>query len=95
MNSIHQKLKPPYFKVFNFARDVFTEGDPAFPRVGIQKKRYNKICDRNMKCIKGFLFQEKSYQIENLAFFLELTYDPINYSAQSYLKGAQPSPKPP
>jgi dihydrofolate reductase len=48
-----------YFKNFDSARGVFTEGGPAFPGAGIQKKSHIQICIRNMKCIKGFFVPRK------------------------------------
>ena len=39
---------------FDTARGVFTEGGPAFPGAGIQKKSHIQICVRNLNCIKGF-----------------------------------------
>ena len=47
------------FKIFDSARGVFTEGGPAFPGAGIQKKSHIQICIRNMSCIKGFFLPRK------------------------------------
>ena len=58
---LHQKIKEENkqnknsnIKEFDTARGVFTEGGPAFPGAGIQKKSHIQICIRNMDCIKGF-----------------------------------------
>jgi hypothetical protein len=67
---IHQKIDEQYladmkqqgysdFKQFDSARGVFTEGGPAFPGAGIQKKSHIQICVRNTKCIKGFFLPRK------------------------------------
>ncbi len=44
---------------FDSARGVFTEGGPAYPGAGIQKKSHIQICIRNMNCIKGFFLPRK------------------------------------
>lgn len=41
-------------KVFDSVRAAFSEGGPAFPGAGIQKKSHIQICIRNLDCIKGF-----------------------------------------
>lgn len=46
-------------KEFDSVRGVFTEGGPAFPGAGIQKKSHIQICIRNMDCIKGFFLPRK------------------------------------
>ncbi len=46
-------------KDFDTVRGVFTEGGPAFPGAGIQKKSHIQICIRNMDCIKGFFLPRK------------------------------------
>lgn len=58
---LHQKIKEEIksdenslIKEFDTARGVFTEGGPAFPGAGVQKKSHIQICIRNMNCIKGF-----------------------------------------
>lgn len=58
---LHQKIKEERIankntsiQEFDSARGVFTEGGPAFPGAGIQKKSHIQICIRNMDCIKGF-----------------------------------------
>lgn len=58
---LHQKIKEEIelnknsdLKEFDTVRGVFTEGGPAFPGAGIQKKSHIQICIRNMDCIKGF-----------------------------------------
>lgn len=58
---LHQKIKEGVdseintkLEEFDSARGVFTEGGPAFPGAGIQKKSHIQICIRNMDCIKGF-----------------------------------------
>lgn len=67
---MHQKIDEQYlsdiksngfsdFKNFDSARGVFTEGGPAFPGAGIQKKSHIQICIRNMKCIKGIFVPRK------------------------------------
>jgi len=48
------------FKAFDSARGLFTEGGPAFPGAGIQKKNHIQICIRNNNCIKGFFLPRKS-----------------------------------
>lgn len=57
---LHQKIKEEIehdnksqIKKFDSARGVFTEGGPAFPGAGVQKKSHIQICIRNMDCIKG------------------------------------------
>lgn len=44
---------------FDSSRGVFTEGGPAFPGAGIQKKSHIQLCIRNMNCIKGFFLPRK------------------------------------
>ncbi len=39
---------------FDSVRGIFTEGGPAFPGAGIQKKNHIQICIRNLDMIKGF-----------------------------------------
>ncbi|OEK07587.1 hypothetical protein A8C32_17470 [Flavivirga aquatica] len=63
---LHQKIKEEIksdkntsIKEFDTARGVFTEGGPAFPGAGIQKKSHIQICIRNMDCIKGFFLPRK------------------------------------
>lgn len=61
---IHQKIKDESksyqaLKEFDSVRGVFTEGGPAFPGAGIQKKSHIQICIRNMGCIKGFFLPRK------------------------------------
>lgn len=67
---MHQKIDEQYasdiktkgfsdFKIFDSSRGVFTEGGPAFPGAGIQKKSHIQICIRNMKCIKGIFVPRK------------------------------------
>ena len=63
---LHQKIKEAIKKdrntllrEFDSARGVFTEGGPAFPGAGIQKKSHIQICIRNMDCIKGFFLPRK------------------------------------
>jgi len=67
---MHQKIDEQYsgdikkqgfsnFRQFDTARGVFTEGGPAFPGAGIQKKSHIQICVRNTKCIKGFFLPRK------------------------------------
>ncbi|CAM4117898.1 MULTISPECIES: hypothetical protein [Flavobacterium] len=58
---LHQKIreikeadKDSIISEYDTVRGVFTEGGPAFPGAGIQKKSHIQICIRNMKCIKGF-----------------------------------------
>lgn len=54
---IHEeKVNDPntFIKEFDSARGVFTEGGPAFPGAGVQKKSHLQVCIRNMDCIKGF-----------------------------------------
>lgn len=52
---MHGKIKEVRkIKEFDTARGVFTEGGPAFPGAGIQKKSHIQICVRNFDCIKGF-----------------------------------------
>ena len=58
---LHQKIKEEIktekytaLKQFDSVRGVFTEGGPAFPGAGVQKKSHIQICIRNMDCIKGF-----------------------------------------
>jgi len=41
-------------KVFDSVRGAFSEGGPAFPGAGIQKKSHIQVCIRNLNCIKGF-----------------------------------------
>ena len=48
-----------HLKKFDSARGVFTEGGPAFPGAGIQKKSHIQICVRNTRCIKGFFLPRK------------------------------------
>jgi len=47
------------YKNFDSARGLFTEGCPAFPGAGIQKKNHIQICIRNNNCIKGFFLPRK------------------------------------
>jgi hypothetical protein len=47
------------YKIFDSARGLFTEGGPAFPGAGIQKKNHLQICIRNSNCIKGFFLPRK------------------------------------
>lgn len=63
---LHQKIKEEIeqdnttlLKEFDSARGVFTEGGPAFPGAGVQKKSHIQICIRNMNCIKGFFLPRK------------------------------------
>jgi hypothetical protein len=63
---LHQKIKEEIesdvnsnIKEFDTSRGVFTEGGPAFPGAGIQKKSHIQICIRNMDCIKGFFLPRK------------------------------------
>ena len=67
---LHQKIHEQYtadikskgfsnYKIFDSARGVFTEGGPAFPGAGIEKKSHIQICIRNMTCIKGFFLPRK------------------------------------
>lgn len=63
---LHNKIKEEIsqnktssIKEFDSARGVFTEGGPAFPGAGIQKKSHIQICIRNMNCIKGFFLPRK------------------------------------
>lgn len=63
---LHQKIKEEIdnnkntsIKEFDSARGVFTEGGPAFPGAGVQKKSHIQICIRNMDCIKGFFLPRK------------------------------------
>lgn len=63
---LHQKIKEEIksdkdtlIKEFDSARGVFTEGGPAFPGAGVQKKSHIQICIRNMNCIKGFFLPRK------------------------------------
>lgn len=63
---LHQKIKEERTKnkntsiqEFDSVRGVFTEGGPAFPGAGIQKKSHIQICIRNMNCIKGFFLPRK------------------------------------
>ncbi|RCS26472.1 hypothetical protein DUT90_11990 [Polaribacter sp. WD7] len=63
---LHQKIKEAKendkntpLKEFDSARGVFTEGGPAFPGAGVQKKSHIQICIRNMDCIKGFFLPRK------------------------------------
>lgn len=63
---LHQKIKEENeqnsnskIKDFDTVRGVFTEGGPAFPGAGIQKKSHIQICIRNMDCIKGFFLPRK------------------------------------
>lgn len=58
---LHQKIKEAIhdnpktsIKTFASARGVFTEGGPAFPGAGVQKKSHLQVCIRDMSCIKGF-----------------------------------------
>lgn len=58
---LHQKIREEIksdknspIKEFDSARGVFTEGGPAFPGAGVQRKNHIQICIRNMNCIKGF-----------------------------------------
>lgn len=58
---LHQKIKEAIqnepntsIKTFASARGVFTEGGPAFPGAGVQKKSHLQVCIRDMDCIKGF-----------------------------------------
>ena len=44
---------------FDTVRGIFTEGGPAFPGAGIQKKNHIQICIRNLNCIKGFFIPRK------------------------------------
>ncbi len=46
-------------KTFDSTRGLFTEGGPAFPGAGIQKKNHIQICIRNRNCIKGFFLPRK------------------------------------
>jgi len=46
-------------KKFDSTRGLFTEGGPAFPGAGIQKKNHIQICIRNRNCIKGFFLPRK------------------------------------
>lgn len=48
------------YKNFDSARGLFTEGGPAFPGAGIQKKNHLQICIRNSNCIKGFFLPRKN-----------------------------------
>lgn len=63
---LHQKIKEEIkihkntsLKEFDSARGVFTEGGPAFPGAGVQKKSHIQICIRNTDCIKGFFLPRK------------------------------------
>lgn len=63
---LHQKIKEEIeldrttiLKEFDSVRGVFTEGGPAFPGAGVQKKSHIQICIRNMDCIKGFFLPRK------------------------------------
>ncbi|TXD51287.1 hypothetical protein [Polaribacter sp. IC063] len=63
---LHQRIKEEIINVehtplkeFDSARGVFTEGGPAFPGAGVQKKSHIQICIRNMSCIKGFFLPRK------------------------------------
>lgn len=63
---LHQKIKEEInfnkstlLREFDSARGVFTEGGPAFPGAGVQKKSHIQICIRNMDCIKGFFLPRK------------------------------------
>src|SRR5690554_3293290 len=63
---LHQKIKEEIesdrttiLKEFDSVRGVFTEGGPAFPGAGVQKKSHKQICIRNMDCIKGFFLPRK------------------------------------
>jgi dihydrofolate reductase len=63
---LHQKIKEGIasdpnssLKEFDTTRGVFTEGGPAFPGAGLQKKSHIQICIRNMDCIKGFFLPRK------------------------------------
>lgn len=63
---LHQKIKEEKekypdnsLKEFDSARGVFTEGGPAFPGAGVQKKSHIQICIKNMNCIKGFFLPRK------------------------------------
>lgn len=63
---LHQKIKEAMetdnttsIRAFDSARGVFTEGGPAFPGAGVQKKSHIQICIRNMDCIKGFFLPRK------------------------------------
>lgn len=47
------------YENFDSARGLFTEGGPAFPGAGIQKKNHIQICIRNNNCIKGFFLPRK------------------------------------
>jgi hypothetical protein len=40
--------------LFDSVRGIFTEGGPAFPGAGIQKKNHIQVCIRNLDMIKGF-----------------------------------------
>ncbi len=58
---LHQKIKEEIqnnpqtsIKEFASARGVFTEGGPAFPGAGVQRKSHLQVCIRDMNCIKGF-----------------------------------------
>ena len=55
-------------KLFDSARGVFTEGGPAFPGAGIQKKNHIQICIRNSNVIKGFFLprKEKDFTPESI-----------------------------
>jgi hypothetical protein len=48
------------YKHFDSTRGLFTEGGPAFPGAGVQKKNHIQICIRNSNCIKGFFLPRKS-----------------------------------
>jgi hypothetical protein len=48
------------YQTFDSTRGLFTEGGPAFPGAGIQKKNHLQICIRNSNCIKGFFLPRKS-----------------------------------
>ncbi|MFK7750090.1 MAG: hypothetical protein AB8B65_16985 [Kordia sp.] len=63
---LHQMIKEEIendkntsLKSFDSVRGVFTEGGPAFPGAGVQKKSHIQICIRNMSCIKGFFLPRK------------------------------------
>jgi hypothetical protein len=43
-----------HYEGFDTVRGIFTEGGPAFPGAGIQKKNHIQVCIRNLDMIKGF-----------------------------------------
>lgn len=47
------------YRHFDSARGLFTEGGPAFPGAGVQKKNHIQICIRNPNCIKGFFLPRR------------------------------------